>query len=69
MDESLVLVHGSPRDEDEYVTNMKEVSEVFSFLAGECRGGRGSLPFFFGHTHMQGAFVRAEGGCGAFRRR
>jgi diadenosine tetraphosphatase ApaH/serine/threonine PP2A family protein phosphatase len=60
-DESLVLVHGSPRDEDEYVTNMNEVGEVFSFLAVNPVPGMGDLPFFFGHTHLQGVFVRAEG--------
>lgn len=58
VDESLVLVHGSPRDEDEYVSSMKEVSQIFSFLSGMDVSG---LPFFFGHTHVQGAFVRLGG--------
>jgi predicted phosphodiesterase len=71
VDNSLVLVHGSPRDEDEYLTTMKEISEVFSFLgvnAGRDYAGSGvpadatrTLPIFFGHTHMQGVFVRAAG--------
>src|SRR6185312_5479234 len=54
----LVLVHGSPRDEDEYVTGMKDVVEVFSDLAGTEFAG---LPYFFGHTHLQGAFSRFGG--------
>lgn len=58
VDETLVLVHGSPRDEDEYVVSMKEVAEVFSFLANE---DVSDYPFFFGHTHIQGVFERARG--------
>ncbi len=58
LDNRLVLVHGSPRDEDEYVTGMKEVEGIFSLL-GE--GGFPDLPIFFGHTHLQGAFVRMGG--------
>jgi predicted phosphodiesterase len=54
VDENMVLVHGSPRDEDEYLSNMKDVAEVFALLAGD-------KPFFFGHTHLQGVFVREEG--------
>ena len=61
VDDCLVLVHGSPRHEDEYVTNMQEIGEVFSFLAVNAPSEVNSLPFFFGHTHMQGVFVRAEG--------
>jgi predicted phosphodiesterase len=61
VDNTLVLVHGSPRDEDEYVTNMKEVADVFSFLAVHAESEVNALPFFFGHTHMQGLFLRAEG--------
>jgi predicted phosphodiesterase len=58
VDESLVLVHGSPRHEDEYISNMREAAEVFSCLAAEDPAG---LPYFFGHTHLQGVFVRAGG--------
>ena len=58
VDDRLVLVHGSPRNEDEYVTGMKEVTEIFSFLSGSESAG---LPYFFGHTHLQGAFVRMGG--------
>ena len=40
--------HGSPRDEDEYITNAREAAPCFSFF---------ELPVaFFGHTHLQGAF-------------
>jgi len=37
---------------------MKEVTEVFSFLSGSEFAG---LPYFFGHTHVQGAFLRMGG--------
>lgn len=40
--------HGSPRDEDEYVTNVREAAPCFPFM---------EMPAaFFGHTHLQGAF-------------
>lgn len=61
VDKSLILVHGSPRDEDEYVTGMKEVTEVFSFLAHSDMANWAEAPFFFGHTHLQGAFSRLGG--------
>jgi predicted phosphodiesterase len=61
VDKSLILVHGSPRDEDEYVTNMKEIGDVFSFLAEYAGSDELGLPYFFGHTHMQGVFVRLDG--------
>jgi diadenosine tetraphosphatase ApaH/serine/threonine PP2A family protein phosphatase len=58
LEQSLVLVHGSPRDEDEYVTNIQEATEIFTWLAGQ---GAPDWPFFFGHTHLQGAFYRLGG--------
>jgi predicted phosphodiesterase len=70
VDDCLVLVHGSPRDEDEYVTNMLEIGQIFSFLAvnvasetdaADAPDDAGTLPYFFGHTHLQGAFVRQSG--------
>jgi predicted phosphodiesterase len=61
VDNALALVHGSPRDEDEYVANIREASEVFSFLAVNAESEVAALPFFFGHTHMQGLYLRAEG--------
>lgn len=42
------LLHGSPADEDEYLTEAGEVAEVAHLL-------RTGLTFF-GHTHLQGAF-------------
>ncbi len=42
------ICHGSPRDEDEYVTTPSEADQVFPHL---------DLPLtFFGHTHIQGGF-------------
>ncbi|HEY4084695.1 MAG TPA: metallophosphoesterase family protein [Bryobacteraceae bacterium] len=58
VDDALVLVHGAPHDEDEYVTNVMEAGEVFGRLAGT---EHVELPHFFGHTHLQGAFVRSGG--------
>ncbi len=43
------LLHGSPADEDEYLTEPEEVANVVEFL-------RTGLTFF-GHTHLQGAFL------------
>jgi predicted phosphodiesterase len=62
VDDALVLVHGSPRDEDEYVMNIQDVSGIFNFIdAVNTDGYLNGLPVFFGHTHYQGAFFRAEG--------
>lgn len=58
VDGRLVLVHGSPRDEDEYVTSMMEAAEVFADMEGS---DEVELPHFFGHTHVQGGWVHAEG--------
>ena len=59
LDDRLVLVHGSPLGEDDYVTNTQEAGEIFNDL-GESGGL--SLPVFFGHTHVQGGFLRKAGG-------
>ena len=59
VDGTLVLVHGSPRNEDEYVTNLAEVDEIFAFLS-QC-GPEGTYPHFFGHTHAQALFARSDG--------
>ncbi len=40
--------HGSPRDEDEYVTNAREAAPCFQLFEMQTA--------FFGHTHLQGAF-------------
>jgi diadenosine tetraphosphatase ApaH/serine/threonine PP2A family protein phosphatase len=43
------LVHGSPRDEDEYLVQAGQAHEVRDFLDGPLT--------FFGHTHVQGGFL------------
>lgn len=45
---SAQLVHGTPHDEDEYITGLEEAEPVL--LAAE------APLVFFGHTHVQGAF-------------
>lgn len=46
--DNLICVHGSPRDEDEYVLYPRD---AFAILAGA------EVPLtFFGHTHVQGAY-------------
>jgi len=43
------LIHGSPADEDEYIVTEREVAQIAPYL---------DLPLaFFGHTHLQGAFL------------
>ncbi|MBV9763927.1 MAG: metallophosphoesterase family protein [Acidobacteriaceae bacterium] len=47
------ICHGSPRDEDEYVTTTREAAPCFGYF---------ELPLaFFGHTHVQGGFVLRHG--------
>ena len=49
--------HGSPRDEDEYVTGAREAAPAFEAL---------ELPLgFFGHTHLQGVFFSKQRRLGA----
>ncbi|HYL73965.1 MAG TPA: metallophosphoesterase family protein [Bryobacteraceae bacterium] len=43
------IVHGSPLDEDEYVVTEREVAQVAPYLEAPVA--------FFGHTHLQGAFL------------
>ena len=43
------LVHGSPRDEDDYVFELDEVEAAAPFIDRALT--------FFGHTHMQGGFM------------
>ncbi len=44
--------HGSPRDEDEYLTGAREAAPLFEML---------ELPIgFFGHTHLQGVFFSKQ---------
>jgi predicted phosphodiesterase len=46
--EDFTLVHGSPLDEDEYLVNIPEAAESFSYQPSQL--------VFFGHTHLQGGF-------------
>ena len=46
--EDFYLVHGSPLDEDEYILSTHDVANQFEYLEGWL--------YFFGHTHVQGAF-------------
>lgn len=51
------IFHGSPKDEDEYLTNAREAAPCFAHL---------ELPLaFFGHTHLQGGFFSKHGRVGA----
>jgi predicted phosphodiesterase len=47
------LVHGSPLDEDEYLMSSTDVRNVFDYLETNIS--------FFGHTHLQCAYGRANG--------
>ncbi len=49
IDSQFSIVHGSPRDEDEYVTASSEAQACFPLLPHRLT--------FFGHTHMQGGFL------------
>jgi diadenosine tetraphosphatase ApaH/serine/threonine PP2A family protein phosphatase len=50
--EGVQCVHGSPRDEDEYVLMRREAHSIL---------GRNRAPLtFFGHTHVQGGFWRDD---------
>jgi diadenosine tetraphosphatase ApaH/serine/threonine PP2A family protein phosphatase len=48
------LVHGSPLDEDDYLISPGDVAPL--------RGVLDARVTFFGHTHVQGAFLLARGG-------
>lgn len=47
------LMHGSPRDEDEYVLGKMEAAYLYPYLPGDIS--------FFGHTHIQGGFGLRRG--------
>lgn len=51
------LVHGSPLDEDTYITSALAAGEALEFSAYPLT--------FFGHTHVQGAFARPHEVTGA----
>ena len=50
--DQFAILHGSPRDEDEYIPAPWAAADVFEFLS--------SSVSFFGHTHLQGGFVRSR---------
>jgi predicted phosphodiesterase len=52
--ENFHLVHGSPLNEDEYIVEVEEAVEAFSYLP--------SSLVFFGHTHLQGGFEAQRDG-------
>jgi predicted phosphodiesterase len=47
------LAHGSPLDEDEYLLSLNDARHVFASLETNL--------VFFGHTHVQGAFIWMDG--------
>jgi predicted phosphodiesterase len=49
--------HGSPSDEDEYLSTPQDAAPRFSALQGTLG--------FFGHTHLQGGFFAKQGRVGA----
>ena len=53
------FVHGSPRDEDEYVLNAATATADFRTLGH-------ADTIFFGHTHIQGGYVYESGRARAF---
>ena len=54
------IVHGSPVDEDEYLFGEEEVSQVAPYLETDVT--------YFGHTHVQGAFLCHRNGVKRLRR-
>ena len=52
--EGFDLVHGSPLDEDEYLTSIADVDAVRREIESPLS--------FFGHTHVQGGFLIARNG-------
>ncbi len=47
--DSFQILHGSPVDEDEYIVTERDVAQIAPYLD--------SSVSFFGHTHLQGAFL------------
>ena len=56
----LVLVHGSPLDEDEYVVSEIDVEQIVPYLQGRV--------WVFGHSHLQGGFMCHRNGVRRIRR-
>ena len=53
-DGGLVLVHGSPLDEDEYLVSETDAEQICPYLDGRV--------WVFGHTHLQGGFLCLSNG-------
>ena len=51
--EQFDIWHGSPRDEDEYISNSREAGPSFQSFKAPLA--------FFGHTHLQGGFFSKHG--------
>jgi diadenosine tetraphosphatase ApaH/serine/threonine PP2A family protein phosphatase len=58
--EGLVCVHGSAADEDTYVQTLGEAIDAL-------QAAPGAWVEFYGHTHVQGGFVRSEEGWFVFK--
>jgi len=56
----LILVHGSPLDEDEYLISELDVDQLRPYLEGRV--------WVFGHTHLQGGFLCHRNGVKRIRR-
>jgi predicted phosphodiesterase len=54
IDEDLVICHGSPLDEDEYLLSAAEAEDVFESQAAQVT--------FFGHTHLPSSFTYSAAG-------
>jgi diadenosine tetraphosphatase ApaH/serine/threonine PP2A family protein phosphatase len=53
MADGFQLIHGSPLDEDEYLISATDARNVFDYLEASVS--------FFGHTHLQCGYARADG--------
>jgi len=51
--EDFGIVHGSPRNEDDYLVEPHEAAEALAFVQNRIT--------FFGHTHLQGGFQTRKG--------
>jgi predicted phosphodiesterase len=56
VDNSAILVHGSPRDPDEYILTAEIARENMTFMQKRLGSDLG----FFGHTHQAGIFSRTH---------
>jgi predicted phosphodiesterase len=56
----LILVHGSPLDEDEYLVSELDVEQIRPYLGGRV--------WVFGHSHLQGGFMCHGNGVERIRR-